>query len=112
MTETTIYQWLTFLLPPITGLLTWFTSRYVRRTTTLETMQKSIDMIIQKNKELYEEITTLRTENAELKVGQQRISSENEGLRKQLDDLMQENVELKHSMAELKQQLKVKNKAQ
>ena len=91
MESATIYQWLTFILPPLTGIITWFTSRYTRHATTLEAMQQSIDMLVMKNKELYERITQqnqqieelnaklteVRRENAELITGQARISKEN-----------------------------------
>lgn len=108
--QTTIYQWLTFILPlvasAIASVVTWFASRHTRQVSTLETMQHSIDMLVQKNEELYTEIIQVRAENETLKIGQQRISAENEGLRKQLDDLLTENQELKTSIAELKKQLK------
>lgn len=104
--STAVYQWLTFLLPPLTGVVTWFASRHTRQVSTIESMQHSIDMLVQKNEELYSEIIQVRAENETLKTGQHRISAENEGLRKQLDDLLTENKELKSSIAELKKQLK------
>ena len=104
MESTTIYQWLTFILPPLTGIITWFTSRYTRHATTLEAMQQSIDLIMQKNKDLYEELALVRQENADLKQGQLRISAENQGLRNQLDELKQENQELKNLIANLRTQ--------
>lgn len=108
--ETNIYQWLTFILPfvasAIASVVTWFAARHTRQVSTIESMQHSIDMLVQKNEELYSEIIQVRAENETLKIGQQRISAENEGLRRQLDDLLTENQELKSSIAELKKQLK------
>ena len=99
-----IYQWLTFILPPLTGIITSFTSRYPRHATTLETMQQSIDLIMQTNTDLYEELALVRQENADLKQGQLRISAENQGLRNQLDEPKQENQELKNLIANLRTQ--------
>ncbi len=73
--EETIYKWLTFILPPVTSVITWVATRYSRKTQTLEMMQKSIDMLVQKNAQLYEELVQVRNENAELKAGQQRLQN-------------------------------------
>ena len=108
MEHSTIYQWLTFILPPLTGIITWFTSRYTRHATTLEAMQQSIDLIMQNNKDLYEELALVRQENADLKQGQLRISAENQGLRNQLTELKQENQELKALIANLRTSQKKK----
>lgn len=87
--EAIIYQWLTFLLPPFTGIITWFVSRRVRNANTLQRMQESIDMLVLKNQTLIKEVTELRSENSNLKVAQEQIvlemrslRSENEKLRK------------------------------
>ncbi len=73
--EEKIYQWLTFILPPVTSIITWVATRYSRKTQTLEMMQKSIDMLVEKNGKLYEELVKVRHENAELKAGQERLQN-------------------------------------
>lgn len=111
----TLYMWLTFILPPVTGVITWVATRYSRKTQTLEMMQKSIDMLVEKNSALYSQITEqnkklaqqneqiielrqqltgVSRENAELMAGQEKMSSqldavqrENAGLKKQLESL-------------------------
>jgi len=92
--ETIIYKWLVFLLPPLTSLITWLAAKYTRKSTTLQTMQASIDMLVQKNSELYEEVVQLRVENTELKAGQVQMQTIQEAnnreiieLRKKIDAL-------------------------
>lgn len=85
--EESIYKWLTFLLPPISSIVTWAATKYTRKSTTLQTMQDSIDMLVKKNSELYEWVTALRKENAELKAGQTVIRQENAELKKQIESL-------------------------
>lgn len=85
--ENSVYMWLTFLLPPVTSVVTWVATKYTRKSNTLQTMQESIDMLIEKNKDLYEQVIGLRKENAELKSGQTAIRQENAELKKQIESL-------------------------
>ncbi len=92
------YTWISLFLVPITGIVSWFASRKVRNNSTLQQLQATIDMLVEKNKELYERIaqqnqqiaelntqlTEVRRENAELIKGQTRISKENAELKKQI----------------------------
>lgn len=87
--EPSIYQWLTFLLPPVTGVIGWFSSRYTRKADTIQKMQESIDLLLEKNAELYQQVTKLREENAELrksnielKTGQRKLQQEFAKLKK------------------------------
>ncbi len=73
--ETIIYKWLTFTLPFISGIVSWFASRRVRNNNTLQQLQESIDLLAKKNNELYEiivlqntQIVKLKKENEELKL--------------------------------------------
>lgn len=80
--EATIYKWLTFTLPVITSAVSWFLGRHQRAAGTLQQMQSSIDLLVQKNAELYQKVidqnaqlVDLRRENYELKA---RVTHTNE----------------------------------
>lgn len=100
------YTWVSLLLVPITGVVSWFVGRRARNNDTMQKMQETINMLAGKNDELYnkivdqnnkivelnEQLTEVRRENAELKAGQERMSGqlsavqrENAGLKKQLE---------------------------
>lgn len=63
----TTYEWITTFLVPITGIVSWLAGTRMRRDQNLRSLQTTIDMLVQKNKELYEEINRLRTENDNLR---------------------------------------------
>ena len=63
-------------------MVTWIVSRRVRNNNTLNDLQKTIDMLVDKNNELIKEITELRQENAELKAGQAELKMQIESLKK------------------------------
>lgn len=63
-----IYTWATFVLPPVTGIITWYLGRHKRTSDTLTEMQKTIDMLVEKNNELYLQVISLREENNKLTV--------------------------------------------
>lgn len=99
------YAWATLLLVPVTGIVSWFAARKVRNNSTLQQLQQTIDMLVMKNKELYERITQqnqqieelnaqlteVRRENAELITGQARISKENAELKRQIASLTKDS---------------------
>ncbi len=82
MEEAIIYKWAAFTLPVITSVVSWFVSRRVRNNSTLQQMQTSIDLLVQKNAELYQKVidqnaqlVDLKRENYELKA---RVTHTNE----------------------------------
>lgn len=79
-----ILQWAS---PAIAGIVGWFGGRYGRRTDSLQKMQETIDQLVQKNQELYNEVMLLRQDNVELKTGQAQLRNENALLRKQLENI-------------------------
>lgn len=52
-------------LTPITSVVTWVVARRARNNDMLVKMQKTIDLLVEKNKELYEEVVRLRDKLAE-----------------------------------------------
>lgn len=88
------YAWISLFLVPITGIVSWFVSRKVRNNSTLQQLQSTIDMLVQKNGELYAQLVAVRNENAELKQGQDKLSA-------QLTAVQQENADLKRQIEAL-----------
>lgn len=63
----TTYEWITTFLGPFCGLVGWIAGRRLRRNETIRSLQTTIDLLVQKNKELYDELMELRKENDALK---------------------------------------------
>jgi len=89
---------LSTILPYIVSIATFvaglFTGRRKRRNDCLQELQTSIDLLTGKNTDLIKkivdvnaEVIMLRNENAELKVGQERLLKENAQLREELKEL-------------------------
>ena len=72
----TTYEWITTFLVPITGIVSWIAGSRMRRNDTLKAMQTTVDLLVQKNRELYEELLRLRQENDMLR--DQGIKRDNE----------------------------------
>lgn len=83
----TTYEWITTFIGPVCGLIGWLAGRRIRRNETIKALQTTIDMLVQKNQELYDEIMRLRKENDELR--DQGIKRDNEinDLRLQIERL-------------------------
>lgn len=52
-------------LTPISSIVTWIVARRARNNDMLVKMQQTIDLLVEKNKELYEEVVRLRDKLAE-----------------------------------------------
>lgn len=52
-------------LTPISSIVTWVVARRARNNDMLQKMQKTIDLLVEKNRELYEEVVRLRDKLAE-----------------------------------------------
>lgn len=63
----TTYEWITTFMVPITGIVSWIAGSRMRRNDTIRAMQSTIDLLSQRNKELYDEITELRKQNDALR---------------------------------------------
>lgn len=72
----TTYEWITTFLGPVCGFIGWLAGRRLRRNETIRALQTTIDMLVEKNKELYDELVRLRQENDVLK--DQGIKRDNE----------------------------------
>lgn len=52
-------------LTPISSVVAWVVARRARNNDMLQKMQSTIDLLVEKNKELYEEVVRLRDKLAE-----------------------------------------------
>lgn len=110
------YMWATLLLTPISAIVGWFAGKRRRNNDTLQELQKTVDMLVKKNSDLYAKITEqnklicnlndknselnsqlveVRRENGELKEGQERMS-------KQLTAVQKENAQLRKELKQFK----------
>lgn len=56
-------------ITPISSIITWVVARRARNNDMLQKMQSTIDMLVAKNQELYNEVVLLRAKVAELTIG-------------------------------------------
>ena len=51
---------ISILITPLSSVITWVFARRARNNDMLTKMQNTIDMLVEKNRELYEEVVALR----------------------------------------------------
>lgn len=83
----TTYEWITTFLVPVTGIVSWLAGARMRRNESIKALMTTIDMLNERNKELYEEIADLRRENAALKDAANKRDIEIGELRLQVEKL-------------------------
>ncbi len=83
----TTYEWITTFLVPVTGIVSWIAGSRTRRNDTLKAMQTTVDLLVQKNRELYEELLRLRQENDMLRDQGLKRDNEIEMLKDEIERL-------------------------
>lgn len=83
----TTYEWITTFLVPVTGIVSWLAGSRLRRSDTLKAMQTTVDLLVQKNRELYEELLRLRQENDMLRDQGLKRDNEIEMLKDEIERL-------------------------
>ncbi len=86
---------LNILIPVVTGAVGWIVGTRKRKNDFLHEMQDSIDMLSSKNKELLEELVSMRKENAKLHGEIDMITTELTSLREEIKGLRESKRELK-----------------
>ncbi len=56
----TTYEWITTFLVPVTGIVSWLAGARMRKNSTINAMQTTIDMLVEQNADLYKKIIDLR----------------------------------------------------
>ena len=82
------YEWITTLLVPVTGIVSWLAARRKRRNDAIADLQRTINMLAEDNSKVYEELVSTRKELNEargeidiLKGNQEKLMRENAELR-------------------------------
>ena len=83
----TTYDWITTFMVPVTGVISWLAGARMRRNENLKSLQTTIDLLVEKNKELYEEILRLRQENDTLRDEGVKRDNEISKLKHQIEKL-------------------------
>jgi len=65
-----------YVISPLSAVVAWFASARKRRNDAIAELQATIDMLVVKNRELYEEVITLRRENSELRSEIEELSNQ------------------------------------
>lgn len=83
----TTYEWITTLLVPVTGVVSWLAGSRMRKNSTINAMQTTIDMLVEQNADLYKKIIDLRQENTDLRVSINAGNIEIERLKTEIERL-------------------------
>lgn len=76
-----------YIVSVATGVAGWLVGRRKERNDFLGELQSSIDMLAEKNRELYEEVLHLRQDNAQLNTKVSELTAQNEQLKKEIEEL-------------------------
>jgi peptidoglycan hydrolase CwlO-like protein len=83
----TTYEWITTFLVPVTGIVSWLAGARMRKNSTINAMQTTIDMLVEQNADLYKKILDLRQENTDLRVSINAGNIEIERLKTEIERL-------------------------
>ena len=83
----TTYEWITTFLVPVTGIVSWLAGTRMRKNSTINAMQTTIDMLVEQNADLYKKILDLRQENTDLRVSINAGNIEIERLKNEIERL-------------------------
>ena len=83
----TTYEWITTALVPATGIVSWLAGARMRKNSTINAMQTTIDMLVEQNADLYKKILDLRQENTDLRVSINAGNIEIERLKAEIERL-------------------------
>ena len=87
-----------YIVSALTGIAGWWVGRRKQQNDMLASMQASINMLAGENNKLIEELVTVKKLNLELMTGQSRMQQE-------ITSLRSENSELRREIAELNTRL-------
>lgn len=98
-----LYGWASLLLVPISSAITWYvtwrTTKNKRHNDAIQTLQATVNSVLEENAKLYKEITANRAEIA-------AVRQENAGLKAQLDQVLSENERYNKEIAGLRSEIK------
>ena len=82
-----LYEWITTLLVPVTGIVSWLAATRLRQNATIREMQQTIFNLVEENKRVYSELTEARREIVGLSDQLAQITAENAELKQMIESL-------------------------
>ena len=82
-----LYEWITTLLVPVTGIVSWLAATRLRQNATIREMQQTIFNLVEENKRVYSELTEARREIDGLSAQLAQITAENAELKQMIESL-------------------------
>ena len=83
----TIYEWITTLAVPVSGIVSWLAATRLRQHKTSREMQQTIYELVEENKRVYAELTDARQEIVNLSAQVARLTLENAELKRMIEGL-------------------------
>ena len=83
----TIYEWITTLAVPVSGIVSWLAATRLRQNKTIREMQQTIYELVEENKRVYAELTDARQEIVNLSAQVARLTLENAELKRMIEGL-------------------------
>ena len=83
----TIYEWITTLAVPVSGIVSWLAATRLRQNKTIREMQQTIFELVEENKRVYIELTDARQEIVNLSAQVARLTLENAELKRMIEGL-------------------------
>ena len=83
----TIYEWITTLAVPVSGIVSWLAATRLRQNKTIREMQQTIYELVEENKRVYTELTDARQEIVNLSAQVARLTLENAELKRMIEGL-------------------------
>lgn len=80
-------EWISVLLAPFTGVVSWLAATRLRQNKTIQEMQKTILNLVEENKRVYSELTEARREIASLSAQVAQLTLENAELKELIENL-------------------------
>lgn len=83
----TIYEWISLLLAPLTGIASWLAATRLRQNRTIREMQQTIYNLVEENKRVYTELTEARRAIVGLSAQIEQLNLENAELKQLIENL-------------------------
>lgn len=80
-------EWISVLLAPVTGVVSWLAATRLRQNRTIQEMQKTILNLVEENKRVYNELTEARREIVRLSSQVAQLTLENAELKELIENL-------------------------
>ena len=81
------YEWITTLLVPVTGVVSWLAATRLRQNATIREMQQTIFNLVEEDKRVYSELTEARREIVGLSAQLAQLTAENGELKQMIENL-------------------------